>query len=471
MNETAISARMVGMSLDQKQLIESESSLSATREAASVHTEAGIDLAELKSEVVEENDEKGKELILSRLQKNFPSVSTETLSRSIELQIQVFMEKGLSLVDVLQDSDLLHVFERQLTTRVEKLTVQETEDSGKTIHGRILQLRKEGISLQQTLAALRLEFKGKIDEETDTVLAQFEALFSPELIPDEKERAAVETLFINQGFTEFTPVAFSGFLNTIYEQPDDVISAKTKARIKEQFKPKQKITTGGQLRRVTFSKNEDGEYEHGSPENALLLENGMRAYAQPNGQMAVSFDTPDWSDMSNWIEINIYDWTGERMAKRSNYWLLHTLVHKRFDGMNGLFGGKMNGDGWPEETRDEAVENSARFLRCLVGRREPNHIIQSEDLTMLWSSMDAIVNPKNLSRTENLNDLRDLGILNGNRFNWERLKQAGQILRQNRWFRAQKMKDPVAPFLLLKKELAKLDGHESQKKEKPIAVL
>ena len=145
------------------------------------------------------------------------------------------------------------------------------------------------------------------------------------------------------------------------------------------------------------------------------------------------------------------------MAKRSNYWLLHNLVHDQLDGMNGLFGGKNTGDGSPEETRDEAVENSARFLRCLVGRREPNHVIQRDDLEILWSSMDALVNPKNLSRTENLNDLRELGVLNGNKFNWERLKQAGQILRQNRWFRAQKMKDPVAPFLLLKQIISKLN--------------
>ena len=356
----------------------------------------------------------------------------------------------------LQEPDIQVAMQTTLKSKELDARTRNESESATSVFARLVQLKAEKLPLRDSLTALRLEFKNSIDKETDAVLAQFEALFSPNLIPDEKEREAVETLFFSQNVTSFTPAVFTGFLDTIYEQPDNVISAETKARIKERFKPKQKITTGGELKSAAFGKNESGEYEYNSPESALQLENGMKAYAQPNGKMAVSVDGSDWGS-GDWIEVNIHNWTGERMAKRSNYWLLHTLVHDQLDGMNGLFGGKMSGDGWSEENRDEAVENSARFLRCLVGRREPNHLIQLNDLEMLWSSMDALVNPKNLSRTENLNDLRELGVLNGNQFNWNRLETVGKILRENRNFRAQAMKNPALPHQLLKGELAKRD--------------
>ena len=128
-------------------------------------------------------------------------------------------------------------------------------------------------------------------------------------------------------------------------------------------------------------------------------------------------------------------------------------------------------DDWPAEKRREAIEKSSKFFRCLVGPRDPHHMIQLEDMQIFGPAMSALANPLNLSRTENLNDMRSLGILDGNQFNWDRLTLVGSILRQNRSFQAQAVRNPAAPFLLLKQELAKLDGHENEESGESIAVL
>ena len=186
--------------------------------------------------------------------------------------------------------------------------------------------------------------------------------------------------------------------------------------------------------------------------------------------MSISLPSPGSSKI-RWVEVNIHNWTDAQFAQRQNYDLLHSIVRDRYDGLTGLFGGGRSGEGsYHQDTREEAVDSSAKFLRCLVGRREPNHMIQLEDMQILWSAMDGLVNPKNLSRTENFNDLREIGVFNGSEFNWSRLKMVGQILRQNRWFRAQAVRNPVAPYLLLRQELAKVDGHEKGPEKEESAV-
>ncbi len=321
------------------------------------------------------------------------------------------------------------------------------------------EMRSERVSLKDSLAALRIEFKDNIDKETDAVLAQYEALFSPDLIPDVKERKAVESLFHAEGVSSFTPAVFSGFLDTIYEQSDEVISEETKERIRERFKkPKQRIETADELRREAFRKNDNGAFEYDSPENALALENGMSAYAHSNGQMAVTFESPGQSEVE-WIYVKIHKtWVSERIARILNYTAVHREIYKSFDGLTGLFGGKKVGPAWPRERREEAMDKTERFVRCFIGpAMEPHQMLQVEHMHVLRSSLKTLVNPLNASASENLNDLRELGVLNGNHFNWSRLGIVGDILRENRYFRAQAIKNPTLPHQLLKEELAKRD--------------
>lgn len=374
--------------------------------------------------------------------------------------------------DDLSDLEVVGAIEDAIDNRETDQKSEELSETSGMMFERLVNLKSEDLPLKESLAAFRSEFKGQIDEETDAVLAQFEALFSPELIPDPEERKAVETLFFSQGVSEFTPAVFSCFLDTIYEQPDETISAETKERIRERFQPPvQRIETAGELKREAFRKNENGEFEYDSPENALQMENGMSAYAQPDGQMAISFASAERGE-PKWTFVQSHrNWLDEQAGKRLNYMILHRKIFEHCDGLTGLFGGRHIDEDWPTEERDEAVEDSSRFIRCFVGSAmEPHQMLQVEHMRMLIPSLKALVNPRNLSPSENLNDLRDLGVLNGTEFNWSRLKTVGSILRENHFFSAQALKDPTLPHQLLVAELQRRDQSTHAAKRRPTGL-
>ena len=339
----------------------------------------------------------------------------------------------------------------------------EKADKHTSIAARFSQLKEAGVPLRDTLKALRTEFKGQLDEETEAVLGRFESLFSEEVLPDKEERKAVETLFLSQGVTTFTAASFSGFVTTLYEQPNDVISEETKIRIEEKFNiPRQRIITGGQFAKAAFAKDEEGNYQHNSPENALRLENGMSSYVQPNGEAVVSFQSPHSEPKIIYVR-SLETWFSEDAAKNINYGIIRDAVFDNLDQMTGLFGGSQEEHEWMKPERQESVEKANRFTRLLIGNREPNYILQYEDMPNIKSVLSTIADPRNQSEEENYADLRELGILNGEQLNWSRIKTIGLILRKNRYFRTQAIKNPVAPYILLKQELQTIDHNETEK--------
>lgn len=111
------------------------------------------------------------------------------------------------------------------------------------------------------------------------MLASFSELLSAETIPDSRERVAIETMFDSRVGTNLMDASFSGFVLSIYKQPDSIISEETKARIEVRFEiPRMPVKTGQELIEATLVRRPDGEFVHGSPEQALEFRLGLKAF-------------------------------------------------------------------------------------------------------------------------------------------------------------------------------------------------
>ena len=357
------------------------------------------------------------------------------------------------------DQDMVKLQKRKRTEMREKRKAATTT----AISAEIKRLRRRGVSLSFALGRVRDKFEGSITSEVDVVLGRFESLFSSSVIPVRQERTAIENLFSSRSTHEFTSGEFSGFVRDVYDQPDDIVSEETKARIEKRFGIPRNITTGGQLLKATAFRSANGELAHHSPSTALRIQAGMRSYVNHNGEAIVSVSDEEASPFVLYRK-GLQSWNGEMAAKAINHCLIRLSVSRHFDHMTGLFGETRESDG----TQFTAVvERANRFARLLIGYREPNHLFQDRDVENLGSALNALVNPRNRSTGENMADLRRLGVIVDGDFNWERLGEIGAFLRRNRYFRAQATKDAAAPYFLLSQHVQTLETHNGTRKQRP----
>jgi hypothetical protein len=165
------------------------------------------------------------------------------------------------------------------------------------------------------------------------------------------------------------------------------------------------------------------------------------------------------------------EFLGNQAVQEINYsWVKYTIFDE-LDGMTGLFGGSQDEHGHLKDSPIESTRRANLFIRQIVGSRPPSYLLQGSEMGDLQNALRAMADPRNQTEEENCNDFRELGILNGDKLNWSRIKEVGRILRAKRFYQTEAVKDRGAPFLSLKAELAKVDGHENKPGETLTAVL
>ena len=430
-------------------------------ETSQVVSDSAQELANLRSEVEEfdhvESPKSPLDEALDLLQQKHPTVPSDRFYRAVVEEMgAIGVDAKTVESNVLILPDLLSLIEARL---IEEAAEMEAANA-RGIEERLLNLKASGVSLSESLKTIRSEFSGQIDPETDVVISKFEALFSAKMLPVQKERQAVETLFFSTGVADFTPAVFTGFVVSIYEQPDSVISKQTKARIEEKFQiPRQTVSTGQELRSLAFARDEEGNLLHGSPDTAIQFQAGMSSYVQPDGQAVVTVNMPNAPKRTIFVQAP-ENWSGRASAESINYGLLRYAVYDELDQTAGLFGGQQEESEFGEAARKEAAKRANRFYGLLIGGQNPDQLVQEEGVGQFRAALRALANPGNQSEEENIADLRDLGVLDGSAFDWGRIREIGAILRRNHFFQAQGTRNPLAPHLLLRDELRQLDRHE-----------
>ena len=200
----------------------------------------------------------------------------------------------------------------------------EKENTRKNMKARILELKETEQPLHSTLSTLFQEFHGQLDEETLTVIRQFQELASPALIPDDTERQAVESLFYSNVGSDFSQNSFTSFVQVIYTQPDEVISKATKQAIEEKFQvPRNPIETGADLAKAIGETTPDGKPVYSSPETALEFRQGLKTY-QEKGKPVLAIE-----GQSKAIPITLEPRVMENetlLTETANYALVRKLI-------------------------------------------------------------------------------------------------------------------------------------------------
>ena len=313
---------------------------------------------------------------------------------------------------------------------------------------------KDHTKLNILLATIRKEFTGKIGQETDGVLSKYEALFHPTFITNEEEREAVESLFWNQGSTDFSEDGFQGFIETVQAQPESVISDETKQKIREKFiRQDHSPKDGKALLEAIHEKDGNGSLVHHSLETAIVLDSGVSTYTDEAGRTVMSYpsfgDTPAHTEFVSADKAS----SGEHLTQKVNTSIVRRLVYNQFHGMIGLFGGAVS-DGVTQGHYEEGtMRNVDRFVSCLLGKRNKSHIITTSEIHTLVDSLKALTHPLNGNEAEDLRDMKSLGIINEDDINWSQMEKAGTILRANNAFKLHAMQNASAPHRLLKDAL------------------
>jgi hypothetical protein len=359
---------------------------------------------------------------------------------------------GVSAEEALADKELLQIMKGEFSALKNKKIDVKARNEAQLISSRMLEL-KDQTDLQSLLTQIREEFGEQVDEETSAVLANYEALFDPQFITDEGERQAVETLFWQQANVEFSQTQFSSFIDTIEKQPDTVISQATKQKIRERFTPKKSTPkTGAQIIKAMKQKDEEGNPVYHSPETAVKQDSGVMAYTNENGKTV--FIYPDLDDNLSYSAHEApATQSGELYGQHINTNIVRNLIAEEFNSLQGLLGGETTMGVLQDHYDGDTLKNTQRFITCLIGSQESGAILVTNQISTISTYLKAFSNPLNSNKSEDLQDMTELGIYQDGTINWKRMAQAGTILREHKGFKLQGMQDETAPYRLLKQEL------------------
>ena len=372
-----------------------------------------------------------------------------TLFPQVETALITF---GISAEEALADPELLQMLRSNIHASIEELKDENEMEISKQISIRILEL-KGTVDLQSAFQTLRLEFGDQIDEGTNAVFEKYEALFDPQFIEDEGERKVVESLFWKQNQT-FTEESFYSFIDTIEEQPNEVISEESKQKIRERFPRKTASPkTGAELIKVIQKTGKDGSFLHHSPDTAVMLDSGVSAYTREDGKFVLRYSYHRSGRETTYTEINSFNRTPQEYTQEINTNTVRDLIAHEFNNLQGLFGGGVSDNAYQSHFDQQTTRNANRFLSCILGKRPKENLLTHNEIQTLKDNLKAFANPLNSHKTEDLHDMTELGIFREGEINWRAMEQAGQILRKNKGFKAQAMQDPSAPYQLLKQQL------------------
>ena len=290
--------------------------------------------------------------------------------------------------------------------------------------------------MSDSLGVIRQEFKGKIDTETDVMLRKFQELLSPELITDPTERETLEVLFIGEIGSDFENASFSGFVQTIYDQPDDIISEETKQTIEAKFNiPRKPILTGEQLIEEMGRKDTEGNFQYGSTDKGLEFRRGVKSFVNQKGeiQFAVMGESKAAPIDSSGLE-------GVPIADVANYSIVRQIVYEEMHGLTNLFGG--GGETSITGVPESAIRNGVRFMNLLVTRRKHEEIMTPEDIQNFRNALRVIRPISADESSDSLSAMADLGLWVKGDLQWDRITQAGRILTTNDFYTATSLINP-----------------------------
>ena len=374
--------------------------------------------------------------------------SKETVLSMLQRKSDALNPLGLALSDLNeQEKESIH----------EELSSQLKTDVKEVLRQRLIKLQKSDLQLSEVLENLKDEFADNLDQETIAILNRFNELVSPSIISDPKEREAVEVLFATQNIGSFTEASFTNFVTALYE--GETVSEETKTRIEKKFGiPRSPIKTGAELSEWTLKQDEDGNYLHSSPETALEFRPGLKTHVDTNGKAVL---TLAGSARSAPIAIPPEALrNGESIAQLANYTLVRQVVFREFNQLTNLFGGGTEAAlSAPNET---SISNANRFARTLIGDRQRGTIFSHDDLGELECALRSLHDPSLTDEQDSLDSLSDLGILESD-FNWSRLDQIGNILREHGNYQTFELREKGKAHELLKKEIERRSDYGKQR--------
>lgn len=385
----------------------------------------------------------------------------------IEKESAMLLDSGVSFSEMLHDSSFLTDFKSRLKSQIvmskKEKAKNETLESTSTkeaLHARFQELKKSEGSVASMLQTLREEFGDQIDQETASILDKYSTLLSSQVFADPEELEAVETLFFTQS-RDFTAQSFTTFVQTIYDEPDSVISEASKRKIEETFNiPRTPITTGRELSNATQLTKEDGSFVHDSEDTALEFRPGVKTYMSKNGEAVLSLDGSSRPYPIS-IPPHLLE-NGESIAELANYALIRQTVYEEMGQLTNLFGGGTETE--LDNPDENTIQKANHFARLLIGRQAPDTILSSDDLDDLKHALKALHNPSKIGETASLLSLNELGILENGNFQWERLDTIGSILREKKFYRTFEMTKSGEAHRLLTSEMERQSPYENTSK-------
>ncbi len=441
--------------------------LNTIREEEQAHTENFIDPEADIARTEEIHDFAEKHGFFGH-RKHAREVVALLLEKSITLD-----EDGISLDDFLTDqinrdrfqSTLSHEIGKKDTTE-EAVSEESESDTKKLLLTRFQELQKSEGSVASMLQVLKAEFGDQIDQKTASVLDKYSTLLSSQVFADPEELEAVETLFFTQS-RDFTAQSFTTFVQTIYDEPDSVISEASKRKIEKTFNiPRTPIITGRELSNATQLTKEDGSFVHDSEDTALEFRPGVKTYMNPSGEAVLSLDG---SSRPHPISIppHLLE-NGESIAELANYALIRQTVYDEMGQLTNLFGGGTETE--LDNPDENTIQKANHFARLLIGRQAPDTILSNDDLDDLKHALKALHDPSEIGETASLVSLNELGILENGNLQWERLDMIGHVLREKKFYRTFEMTKSGEAHRLLTAEMGRQSPYENTSKKEMSAT-
>ncbi|MEM7479184.1 MAG: hypothetical protein AAF483_29720, partial [Planctomycetota bacterium] len=252
----------------------------------------------------------------------------QLLGLSLQRFDDIKIEKLRKELDVrLTEADEVTIDSAERTAESTKLSLQD----------RFFQLRESSRPPSEIFPILTGEFAGQLETRTEILLAKYASLFSSETVPDSNELRSIETLFAASPQRSFSETSFTSFVQSIYKQPDSIVSKETKARIEEKFKiAPNSILTGSELAEATHAKTDDGKFAHNSIQSGFEFRPGIKTFVEDSGRASLAIDGAARSEPIHISPEILAD--SSALAELANFALIRQAIYDELNQSTNLFG-------------------------------------------------------------------------------------------------------------------------------------